>query len=260
MTLAVDGFELPEAPSALGHALSTRDGGVSAGDFATLNFGMHVGDDPRLVAENRQRFAAAVGYEAAALVTAQQVHGTHVAWVDAGDRGRGALAWDDALPATDGLIVAAAGVPVAVQVADCAPILLVDAARHVLAVVHAGWRGALGRIAAAAVRAMTVAGCDPTAVQAAIGPTLCPTCLEVGDAVAAQVAAEFGEGGIVRAGTKPGLNLRAMIAADLASAGVPPERIVVHPACTRCRNDRYFSHRGQQGRAGRIALVAWWRE
>lgn len=238
--------------------ISTRDGGVSGGEFASLNLGYHVGDDPARVSENRRRLGRAVGYDPAALVAARQVHGIAVRQVGAAERGRGAFSWESALADTDALVTAATGVPLAIQVADCAPVLLVDPVRHLLAVAHAGWRGALGGIASNTARCMIGQGTDPAKLVIGIGPTLCPACLEIGEEVAAQVAEKFGEAALLRGAVKPHLDIRALIAADLATVGVQPRQIFHHPDCTRCNNARFFSHRGQQGHAGRFALVAWW--
>lgn len=247
---------LPAIPG-LRHALTTREGGVSAGPYAALNLGYHVGDVPAAVTENRRR-AAAAGYPAERLVTGQQVHGARVSWVTTADCGRGAFGWDDAIADTDGLLTAEPGVPVGVLVADCAPVLIVDPVRRVLAVVHAGWKGALARIASHAARRMTEAGGDPASFVAAIGPTLCPECLEVGEEVAAMVRPVCPAGVLPHDGARPHLDIRRIIADDLTGVGVPDFTIVRHPACPRCRPDRFFSYRAAGGATGRFALLAWW--
>jgi YfiH family protein len=242
----------------LRHALSTREGGVSHGPYATLNLGYHVGDDPAAVSDNRRRLALAAGYPAAHLITGQQVHGARVSWVTAADYGRGAFSWDDAVAETDGLLTADAGVPIAVLVADCAPVLIVEPRQRLLAVVHAGWKGALARIASAAVYAMRGVGGDPAACRAVVGPTLCPECLEVGDEVAARVTSVFPSGVLPRPGARPHLEIRRMIVDDLAGAGVPASAVACHPACPRCQPERFFSYRAAGGTTGRFALLAWW--
>jgi len=249
---------LPLNVPGLRHALSTRHGGVSDGPYAALNLGYHVEDDPERVTENRRRFAAAAGYDPAALITAQQVHGARLAWVGAADRARGALDWASAVPETDGLLTAEPGVPAAILVADCAAVLTADPVRRALALVHAGWRGALGRIASAAARELVQAGSRPEDLRVGISPTLCPACLEVSPEIGDTVAAELGEAAVDFTHEKPRLRIHAMLAADLASAGISPAQIAAHPDCTRCRKDKYFSHRGQDGKAGRLALAAWW--
>lgn len=246
-------------PPGLHALISTRHGGVSRGAFSSLNLGYHVKDDPACVSENRRRLAAAAGYDATSLVAAQQVHGATIAIVGAEERGRGAFGWDDAIADTDGLIVNEPGGPVAILVADCAPLLLVDPMHRVLAAVHAGWRGAAARIASAAVACMQREfDTDPARLVGAIGPSLCTACLEVGPEVAAQVRDVFGPTVIVTGPRQPHLDLAGMLIADLVGVGVPAFNITPPATCSRCRNDRYFSHRAQAQTAGRIALVAWW--
>jgi len=253
----LEALPLPPVPG-LRHVISTRAGGVSPGPYAALNLGAHVGDDPACVAENRRRLAAAAGYAAETLVTAQQTHSINLAWVGARDRGRGALDWASAIPDTDGLLVHTPGTPVAVLVADCAPVLIAAPGPRALAVVHAGWRGAVDRIASHAARALLAeTGCRPEDLLAGIGPTLCPDCLEIGHEVADTVTDRFGTA-VLASGDKPHLRLRDLLIADLATIGVSAAHIVIHPACTQCETARFFSYRAQHGTAGRFALVAWW--
>ena len=132
-----------------GHGLDAfvtgRDGGVSEGAYSSLNLSLGVGDDPGRVLENRRRVASAAGVELADMVFAHQVHGRDVAVVTDADRGRGTLAVDDA-PAADALVTATPGLGIAVLVGDCVPIVLYDPAAHVVAAVHAGWRGTVARV------------------------------------------------------------------------------------------------------------------
>lgn len=254
-----DCLPLLAAVPGLGHAISTRHGGVSEGPYATLNLGGHVGDDPARVAGNRRLLAQAAGYAATELVTAQQVHGTRIVQATAADSRRGAFDWESALPEADGLLVTEPGLPVGILVADCAPVVVVDPVHRALALVHAGWRGALGRIASAAVQMLAdTVGARPAELLVGVGPTLCTDCLEVGHEVGDAVQQVFGDAVLRLDAPKPHLDLRALLVADLAAAGVPPAQIAFHPACTRCQTARFFSHRGQGGHAGRFALVAWW--
>ena len=147
------------------------------------------------------------------------------------------------------------------QVADCAPVLFVDPVHHLLAVLHAGWRGACAGIVSQALQQMMHnAGTDPASVVISVGPTLCPRCMEVGEEVASAVEHAFGSAAILRTAANPHLVLREIFLRDAARVGVSREQIVFHPDCTRCCNDLFFSHRGQAGHAGRFALVAWWEE
>lgn len=150
--------------------------------------------------------------------------------------------------------------PILIQVADCAPILLVDPVNHVLAVVHAGWRSAVARIASKTlVKMQSECGTKAQNVEVGIGPCLCEDCFEIGEEVveAAQIIAP--EAVIHRSDwQKPHLDLRLLIQRDLESMDVPPENIEFMPFCPCCNHDMFFSHRGQNGKAGRFGLVAWW--
>jgi YfiH family protein len=244
--------------SGLRHALTTRQGGYSEGDFATINLGYHVHDDAAVVTRNRRELALLLGYDAATLVAAQQVHGavSHIATRD--DSGRGALDWGSAIQGTDSLITAEPKLPLLILVADCAPLILVDARRRVLALVHAGWRGAVARVASQTVQRMEREfDTRLEDVWVGIGPHLCPVCFEIGDEVAA-AAEPIAPDSIILGYTKPHLDLAAVLRADLASVGVRSEAIESMPHCPNCETDLFFSHRGQNGKAGRFGLVAWW--
>ena len=250
-------FESLSSITRLRHVISTRSGSVTQGPYAALNLGYHVGDDPALVTRNRELLAQAAGYSAAGLVAAQQVHGNAVRVVGHTERGCGALDWGSALPAIDALVTGETGLPIAILVADCAPVLLVDPVHRAVAVVHAGWRGAVAGVAGAALRAMSERfATQPSAVLGGIGPCLCTGCLEVGEEVAELSAAC--PAAVVRGAAKPHLDLRRLIRHDLEICGVSPDHIEIMPECPRCMVDTFFSHRGQGGVAGRFGLVAWW--
>lgn len=240
------------------HAISTRAGRVSSGEFESANLAFHVGDDAQCVRENRRRFAREAGLNAEDLVCAQQVHGDDVRVVTCNERGRGGLDLDSALPDCDALLTSEPDLPILILVADCAPVLLVDPINRACAVVHAGWRGALAGIAGKTVRTMAREfGTRAPDVLAAIGPCLNIANLEVGEEVAAKVEAKDAPCVVRRPQwEKPHLDLRGMIARDLASVGV--QNVEISPLCPRERNDLFFSHRGQNGRAGRFGVVAWW--
>jgi copper oxidase (laccase) domain-containing protein len=151
-------------------AVTTRNGGVSSGPYASLNLGLHVGDEAADVLENRRRAAAALDADPADFVFCIQAHGPNVQVVTASDRGRGALTQQDAIAGTDALVTRDAGVVLTVMVADCVPIVLYDPVAHVLACVHAGWRGTVARVSEAAVESMRSLGSNSGDVIAALGP------------------------------------------------------------------------------------------
>jgi YfiH family protein len=251
-------FSSLQSASGLHHAITTRHGGCSRVPYESLNLGYHVNDDALGVSHNRKSLANLLRYEATQLVAAQQVHGARIQIVDANSCGSGALDWDSALPETDALIVTEPNVPVIILVADCAPLLLVDKKHRVLAVVHAGWRGAVSRIASQTVDTMhRTFGSKPQQIRVGIGPCLCADCFEVGDEVTSAARA-MEPASIVSGHSKPHVDLRMLLRSDLQSAGVLASNIETMLHCPRCDTQTFFSHRGEQGTTGRFGLVAWW--
>jgi purine-nucleoside/S-methyl-5'-thioadenosine phosphorylase / adenosine deaminase len=163
--------------------VTTRHGGVSAEPYATLNLSLGVGDDPDSVVENRRRAAAALGCDLSDLVFCHQTHGRDVEVVGDPDRGRGTTTTDDAVPC-DAVVTSTAGVGLAVMVGDCVPLVLYDPSAHVLAAVHAGWRGTVARVTDAAIDAMIGLGADPASIVAGVGPAIAADHYQVGDDVA----------------------------------------------------------------------------
>ena len=248
-----------------GHGLDAfvtgRDGGVSEGAYSSLNLSLGVGDDPGRVLENRRRVASAAGVELADMVFAHQVHGRDVAVVTDADRGRGTLAVDDA-PAADALVTATPGLGIAVLVGDCVPIVLYDPAAHVVAAVHAGWRGTVARVTDAALAAMAGLGAEAARVRAGLGPAITADRYQVGDDVADAARACFGGdvdddlGGIVRPdGTgRWTFDLWAANHRLLVAAGVDPAHIDVSPVGTG-PGTPFFSDRTARP-CGRFAAIA----
>jgi YfiH family protein len=241
--------------------VTTRAGGVSGGPYASLNLGLHVGDDHAAVLENRARAAALVGLGPGDLVFARQVHGREVAVVGPRDRGRGAGSEDDALDGVDALVTSTPGVGLAVLAADCVPIVLYDPVAHVLGCVHAGWRGTVARAAAAGVEAMAAVGTWPGDVLAAVGPAIEPDRYQVGPEVADAATAAFGPGhGDLLRPDGTGRWLFDLVAANrqvLVDAGLAPGRVAV--AAVGTGDDRFFSDRAVRP-CGRQAAIAVLRE
>jgi len=165
------------------HAFFTRQGGVSQGNYASLNCSISSADDPAHVAENRARAARALGFAPTALGAAFQVHGPDVAVLDAPTAER---------PRADALVTATTGLLLGIVTADCAPVLFLDAAGRVAGAAHAGWRGAVLGVLEATAEAMRRLGArDITAV---VGPCIGQASYQVRadlrDAVLARDAAD----------------------------------------------------------------------
>jgi len=243
-----------------GHAVdalvTTRQGGVSTGPYSSLNLGLHVGDDPGCVVENRRRAAAALGLELADLVFCTQSHGRGVVVVDRTHRGRGTTSAADALPDADALVTATPGVGLVVMVADCVPLVLYEPTAQVLACVHAGWRGTVARVVDAAIEAVAALGGRPDRILAGIGPAI--TDYQVGAEVAAAARDCFGSQ--VDEVVQPDetgrwrFDLKAANRRVLLNAGVQVANIEVSGEATG-EGSPFFSHRAARP-CGRFAALA----
>ncbi len=237
------------------HAIFTRLGGISREPFATLNVGRSVGDEEAAVVQNLARVYASLGLTPNQVATAHQVHSNRVAVVTAQDGGQ-------LMPATDALVTDTPGLAILLRFGDCQPIILYDPARRAMGLVHAGWRGLAQGIARRAVEAMQEAfGSKPADLLAGLGPAIGPCCYTVGDDVASALGYALPDWRKVMqadpSGTGWRLDLPAANAQQLAAAGVRVRRMEQAGLCTACHNDEFFSHRADNGRTGRFAVVAY---
>jgi len=154
------------------HGFFTREGGVSAGLYASLNAGRGSKDDPYAVAENRRRVAEAFDATPERLLTPYQIHSACALPAD--------QPWGEARPEGDAVVTAVPGLVCSVLTADCAPILLADAGAGVVAAAHAGWKGALGGVIQATVDAMAAKGARLANIVAVVGPCIGVESYEVG--------------------------------------------------------------------------------
>ncbi|OBK50457.1 peptidoglycan editing factor PgeF [Mycobacterium sp. 1081908.1] len=228
---------------------TTRAGGVSAPPFDTFNLGDHVGDDPKAVAANRSRLAAAIGLSikggADRVVWMNQIHGDRVEVVD-GPR-------DAAVDGTDALVTSTPRLALAVVTADCVPVLLADARAGVVAAVHAGRVGAQLGVVARAVEAMLGLGAQAGDISALLGPAVSGRNYEVPAAMADEVEAALPGSRTTTSSGTPGLDLRAGIGCQLRDLGVTA--IDVDPRCT-VADPTLFSHR-RDAPTGRLASLVW---
>jgi YfiH family protein len=240
-------------------AVSTRTGGVSFPPYNTLNLAYHVGDAPGAVAENRRRLCGALGIDLDSLFVAQQVHGDRIAVVDGSQAGSGAHSHEDAIPDTDGMITATRSVALGVLTADCVPVLIFDPVGEAIGIAHAGWRGALSRIAAKAVLKMRdTFGTKPADCLIALGPSIGSCCYVVGEGLIARFRHEFG---LEPYTAENRLDLRRAVEIQLTEAGVEKRNISSVRAgqsaspCTACNLELFYSHRAEGGCTGRMMSV-----
>jgi YfiH family protein len=251
-------FESLRALPGLRHVVTTRAADSGPARFAG-NLGFRADDAPERVLESRRRAAASISSDASRLVVPAQAHTAEVAVVTLDDAGRGAVDAGSALPHTDALVTCDAYLPLLVQSADCALLLLYDPERRALGVVHAGWRGALAGIAARSVAVLRDRfGCRPSSIRAGIGPAIGPCCYEVGPDLVARIEHEAPAGltHLTRRDGRTVLDLPGLIVDQLSAAGVPQDRIETARLCTRCRADLFFSYRREGPGTGRFGLLA----
>lgn len=242
----------------LKHGISTRLGGKSATPYAELNLGKKNADDPEIVKSNRILFSQGVGVPAAAVVTAQQVHGTDIHIVTCGEVGQRTASDDMVIADTDALVTAETGIPLMLFFADCVPVLLFDPIRRVVAVSHAGWKGTVGKIAQKTILAMQDHfGTQPKDCMAAIGPSIGPCCYEVDQLVIKALQADFPwwEKVVVPRGDRWMLDLWQANCLQLEEIGLDPGKIAISGICTQCNSALFYSHRADQGITGRMGAV-----
>jgi len=240
------------------HGFSTRIGGVSTGAFSSLNLGMHTDDEPENVQDNFQFFCGDLSIDPHDLVLSEQVHETNLHDACYEDCGKGIYTESD-LQGIDGLVTDKPGIALATFNADCTPILLLDPVQKVIASVHSGWRGTIGKIARkAALHMQKNYGSKREHILAAIGPSIKQCHFEVGEEVYLDFAAAF-RSRVERVtefrNGKYYIDTDALNVQLLLEAGLSFENIHVCPFCTYCEEDLFFSHRRDGGYTGRMGAV-----
>jgi len=258
------------------HGFSTRTGGFSRiyGGHA-LNLGFTKDDSREAVERNRRAFLQELGAKSWPVITLRQVHSDVIHCVESPP---------PIQPTGDGLVTSTPGILIAIQTADCLPLILVDSKRRAVGVFHAGWRGTLKRIAEKGVGEMRCCfGSKPRDIKAAIGPGIHGCCYEVGEEVRQKFESQFAyaadlfredkESDVVRdkypllfltarapghseLPTKMFLDLVETNRRQLIDAGVMAKNIDASELCTACRPDLLFSYRAEKGSTGRMMGIA----
>ena len=277
--LAVPGWEkLPW----LWHGFSTRQGGVSRaycgeGDEGELNLGFTAADEREAVERNRRLLAEAITGDAETpLMTVRPIHSSLV--VAAGGDGSWSMGCKG-----DGLMTDEPGRLLAIQTADCIPVLVADRKKRAVAAFHAGWRGTVKRIVETGVGRMRLEfGSRPEDLVAAIGPGIGACCYAVGEEVLSSFESQFAYGAELfrevydadpvrtkypmlfltqrapgHSPMGPSLHLDLVEAnrRQLLDAGLKARAIKVVGGCTSCQPELFFSHRASRGHAGRMMSV-----
>lgn len=228
------------------HGFSLRDGGVSYGDFNSLNVGLRRGDNPFNVFKNLEICTDRLNLTKENLTLTNQLHTPNVKFVDEADVGKGLIReWGEGV---DGIVTNLENVPLMCYSADCVPVLLYDN-KEIIAAVHSGWRGTMGNIVKNAVELMCSHGSNVKNISAFIGPAIGICCYEVSEDVG-EVFASYSECVIKKDNGKFMVDLKNIVKAQLTREGIIEDNIDVAPYCTSCDNRMFFSHRRQKGKSG----------
>ena len=236
---------------------TTRHGGCGSDAYGTFNCTPYTGDSRAVVLANQDQLCKLIGISARKLIIPYQTHSCNVLHIDEAFMQLSADARHALLQEQDALITSQPGVCLCVSTADCVPLLLYDAVRHVVAAVHAGWRGTVGKIAVQALHAMAQAyGTQGADVHAIIGPCISLEAFEVGiEVYDAFAAADFDMEQITQWHPEKGkfhINLPKANRLQLLAAGLSPESIHDSAICTYTHYHDYFSARRLGIKSGRI--------
>lgn len=227
------------------NAFSTRHGGVSPCPKDALNLAYRR-EDESVVDENRRRFFLALGEFKPKIYTQHQVHSDRILMLGPNELPR----YSDKPgqePEGDSIISPQSNIWLGIKTADCLPILIGDPVSKVMAAVHAGWRGTVARVAEKTVKLMVrQQKVDAKNIVAALGPSACGDCYEVGEDVASKIRREFTDSSSYLRPAEEGkykLDVPMANIRQLLAAGVHPANIHATTYCTIHQNQHFFSHR-----------------
>ena len=236
------------------HAFSTKHGGVSKGEWTSMNFAFSRGDNPENVIENYKIFSDAVGFDYNSLVTSSQDHHTYVRPVTKNECGIGIWKEKDMM-SVDALITNEPNVTLVTHYADCTPLFFVDTVGKAIGLAHAGWRGTVGKIGEEVIKKMTALyGTNPSNVVVAIGPAISKCCYEVDKDCAENFydLKDLDNSKFIfpKNDGKYMIDLLETNRQIVVKAGVREENIVLSDLCTKCNSDLLWSHRATNGHRG----------
>lgn len=252
-------FNLFEREKEIVHFTTTRIGGVSDGTFSSFNMGNFSDDNPLNISKNREILAASFYMDTDRFIIPHQTHGTKVLTIDKAFFELDHPSAIETLYGVDATISIENDIFLCVTSADCVPILLFDKRNKVIAAIHAGWRGTVGRIVAKTIKEMERNfQSSPQDMVAGIGPSICVEHYEVGEDVIDCFRSEgfdLSDESLFQkntSSTKMHVDLKEINRRELLSLGVKEDNIEKSPLCTFEREDIFFSARRQTVHSGRM--------
>ncbi|MDP5273166.1 peptidoglycan editing factor PgeF [Chengkuizengella axinellae] len=237
---------------------TTRLGGMSHGDFTSLNCALHVNDNKDDVVVNRKLVAETIGFSYDSVTCANQVHGDQVGVITNSEIGKGRFSHEDAINSKDALITNEPNVCLISFYADCVPLYLFDPVHSVVGLAHAGWKGTYLEIAEKTIKKMTeIYESKPEHILAAIGPSIGGCCYEVDDHVFKRFENKYNDHYSMhqKEDGKYMLDLKEINRQILIKAGISSTHISTSKYCTGCNTDLFYSHRIEKGSTGR--MMSW---
>ncbi|MEA4917024.1 peptidoglycan editing factor PgeF [Proteiniphilum sp.] len=252
-------FDLFDREENIVHFTTTREGGVSDGSYSSFNMGNFSDDSPLNISENRAILARMLYMDISRFVIPHQTHGTKVLTIDKTFFDLDHAVAIETLYGVDATITVEKDIFLCATTADCVPIILYDKRNHVIAAIHAGWRGSVGRIVEKTVVEMKQQlGSSPADIIAGIGPAIDVSHYEVGD----EVVSSFKNQGFDLSDfslfprknrySKYHVDLKEINRRELIRLGVPEANIEKSLLCTFEKEDIFFSARRQTVHSGRM--------
>ncbi|HYA13610.1 MAG TPA: peptidoglycan editing factor PgeF [Syntrophales bacterium] len=233
------------------HAFCTRRGGISEGNFISLNFSSREGDSAENVRQNWKILVAAFNLEIEQFFVVNQVHGDKILIID--------HPVDDIIRnqphQCDAIITDQPGLAIGIKTADCVPVFFVDKKKRIIGVAHAGWKGTSLNITAKVVDAFVKKfSCHTDDIVAVIGPSIGPCCYQVDDIVFDSMKEDKDRESFFSPCCMLGrwmFDLPLANRHQIIGRGITPANVFATDYCTSCNTGIFFSHRREGASTGR---------
>jgi hypothetical protein len=237
------------------HFCTTRQGGVSKGNYSSFNLSPFTGDNPEHFTQNQQILCDELAIDAERLIIPFQTHGTEIKVIDTAFFQFSPDEKTKYLSGVDALITQLPKVCIGVTTADCVPVLFFDPIKKVIAVAHAGWRGTCGKIAVKTINHLVDKfSCRPSDIRIVIGPSISVEAYKVGE----EVVEDFDNAGFnlteileIR-NNAYFLNLRKANQQVVEKVGILSKHIEISGNCTFNDYEQFFSARRLGITSGRM--------
>lgn len=240
---------------------TTRNSGFSEAPYDTFNFGLHTDDVQDSLLLNREKLANQLKFPLRQWVSGEQTHGTNVIEVSKKDMGKGSISYDASIKNVDGLFTNEKNILCTAFFADCVPLFFFDPVSQYIGIVHAGWRGTVGRIGESMIHELRTKNVNIDTLRVAIGPCISGNEYEVDGNVITNLSEREKEIAVKEIGEdRYLLDLRLLNKEIFLQNGVSISNIEVTQFCTKTHQDLFFSYRRDKGRTGRMLAYIGFKE